>query len=232
MAAPTFIQEAETSYTAVSPSNKTTGSFAVQTGDVLVAYAFASDDLGGLAPFTLTGSGQTWTSRQAFSNFSGTNCYVELWTAVAASTTSITVTFDGNGDNAATRFGGNVLTFRGSAGVGASNQANSSSGTPSCGLTTTAANSAIVVINSDWQAIDGTSRAWLTSAGTFNEKTYDRQTSNMTVYGGYHDDVSAAGAKTVGLSAPSGMKWATLAVEVKGSAGGPAPRKRWGSVAI
>ena len=39
----------------------------------------------------------------------------------------------------------------------------------------------------------------------------------MTGYGGYHADAGTAGSKTVGLSAPSGQTYTTIALEVKGS---------------
>jgi hypothetical protein len=61
-------------------------------------------------------------------------------------------------------------------------------------------------------------RSWLTSGvGALTEQTYDFESGRYTVYGGYHPDVGSAGFKTVGLSAPSGQKWATAAVEVTGT---------------
>ena len=115
-------------------------------------------------------------------------------------------------------FGLNVLTFRSSDGVGASSKDNVASGAPTLNLTTTQANSAIVVANGDWSATDGASRTWRTNAGALTEKTYDFQSAQFTVYGGYHADAGAIATYAVGLSAPGAQKYSIAAVEVKGAA--------------
>lgn len=207
---PSFIQEAETVWnTTTSP--KTTAAFSVQTGDVLVAFGITGDQSASLA---VSGGSLTWTQAQ-FVNIASF-CWTSIWTATATSSASITATFTRSG-NTASWFGGNVLTFRGSDGVGASNKTNGA-GAPSLALTTTQNNSAVVVANSDWNAL-ATARTWRTTAGALTEQTYFAG-SQYTVYGGFHADVSTAGSKTVGLSAPTGQAYAILAVEVKGAAGG------------
>ena len=101
-------------------------------------------------------------------------------------------------------FGGTVLTFRGASGIGASAKANVDLLTAaSLNITTTQANIAIVVVNGDRRAVDGTSRAWLTGAGAFTEQTYFHDAGQYTVYGGYHADAGPIGTYTVGLSAPT-----------------------------
>src|ERR1043166_3044012 len=162
MAAPTFIQEAETVWN-TSTSPKTTASFNVQTGDLLVALLVGADSGGGTGGFSISGGSLSWTTQQEIGVASYCSCTV--WTTVATSTTSVTVTFTRN--MAAVLYGGNVLTFRGSDGVGASSKTNVASGAPTLNLTTTQANSAIVVVNGDWTATDGASRTWRTNAGTF-----------------------------------------------------------------
>ena len=215
MAAPSFIQEAETAWN-TDTTPKTTGSFAVQIGDVLVAYAISENEGVVLSTPTNTGTALTWTARQIVNVTD--YCYVGLWTTVATVAESITVSFARTGVGGL--FGGNVLTFRGSSGVGASNKTNVASGAPTLDLTTTLVNSAVVVANGDWNAGDGASRAWRTNAGAFTEQTYFRDSSLYTVYGGYHADAGAAGTYAVGLSAPTGQRYAIAAVEVKGTAVG------------
>lgn len=209
---PTFIQEAETAWDNTT-SPKTTASFAVQTGDVLVAFAVVENHG---SDITISGGSLTWTERQQVNVTNYTRVYV--WTTTATSSTSITVTFT---RGASRFFGGNVLTFRGSAGVGASAKTNTT-GAPSLALTTTTDNSAIVCVNGDWNATDGASRIWRTvnsitpSSGAGTEPTYFRNSTNYATYGAYYTDAGAAGSKTVGLSAPSGQTYSIVAIEIKG----------------
>lgn len=207
--APAFVGEHEVSSWSTTTSTKSTSSFSVQTGDVLVAYGLSEDS--GITE-SVSGGSLTWTQRQADLTANYGAAYV--WTATATSNTTITVTFTRTaGSN---RYGGNVLQFRGSSGIGAS-AATHNSGAPSLALTTTEAHSAIVVASVDWNAVDGSARTWRTGAGSLTEQTYFYVSGQYTGYGGYHADAGSAGAKTVGLSAPSGQKYATVAIEVKGT---------------
>jgi hypothetical protein len=135
----------------------------------------------------------------------------------------MTVTFDRAG--ATGSFGGGVQNFRGSDGVGASSSTTGSGG-PSLSLTTTQANSAIVVASSDWNAVDGTTRTWRTvnsltpTAGNGLERSYVLLGGGFAEYAAYYSDAGTAAAKTVGLSAPTGQAYSIGAVEVKGAAGG------------
>jgi hypothetical protein len=213
MAAPTFVQEAETTWT--SATSKATGTFSVLAGDILVAVMVVED----ASPPTVnapTGGSLTWEPKQ-LSDVSS-SCPVGIWTAVVDTNKSMAVTFSLQGS--AHYFGGNVFTFRNSDGVGASNKAQTT-GAPSVNVTTTQPNSAIVVVNGDWDADDGASRTWRTAdAGALTEQSYNRVIGNYTIYIGYHADAGAVGAKAVGLSAPSAQTYTVAAVEVKGTAGG------------
>ena len=210
-----FIQEAETVWnTATTP--KTTASFNVLAGDVLVAYAVIEND--DSEPVTIAGGSLTWANPQTV-NVVGYS-WVSVWTATVDTDKAMTVTFTctlctpGSGNDF---FGGNVLTFRGASAVGASSKTNVLSGAPTLNLTTTAATSAVVVVNADWNAVDGdgSNRTWRTNAGTFSEQTYFRDSSKYAVYGGHHLDAGAATTYAVGLSAPTGQKYSIIAVEVK-----------------
>lgn len=212
MAAPSFIQEAETAWNS-GTTPKTTASFNVLAGDVLVAVAIVENNDRSLS--AVTGGSLTWTERQrvAVTDY----CQVAVSTATVDSDKSMTVSFAASAGSA--YFGGNVFTFRGSDGVGASSKTNAS-GAPSLGLTTTQVDSAIVVANGDWSTVDGTVRAWETvSAGVATEQTYFRDAAHYGVYAAYHADAGTAAAKTVGLTLPTGQKYSIVAVEVKGSGG-------------
>lgn len=213
MAAPTFIQEAETAWN-VNTTPKTTASFAVQVNDILVAIGVTADTSTTLSTPTNSGTALTWTLQQSIVVSSYCSTYV--WTTTASTAESITVSFARGG--VSNLFGGNVLTFRGSDGVGASAKTNVTTGAPTLNITTTQANSAVVVVNGDWNAVDGATRTWRENAGSLTEVTYFRDSANYTVYGGYHSDSGATGTYAVGLSAPSGQAYSIIAVEVKGSA--------------
>lgn len=206
--APSFVSENEVSSWSTTGASKSTSSFAVQAGDVLVAYGMTEDSPNSLS---ISGGSLTWTQQQLVNTSSYGRAYV--WTATASSTTSITVTFTRSGSG---QYGGDVLVFRGSGGIGASSKTNTT-GAPSLALTTTQANSAIVTASVDWNAVSGSSRTWRTGAGTLTETTYATDPAHGTFYGGYHASAGAAGSKTVGLSAPSGQQYAIVAVEVKGT---------------
>lgn len=212
---PTFQAEYETAWnTTTTP--KTTASVSVQTGDVLVAYSIVEDHSS--AP-SVSGGSLTWTLAQEVNVTNFTR--VALWTTTATSTTSFTVSFARTAT--AKNFGGNVLVFRGSDGVGASNKTNTT-GAPSLSLTTSFANSIIVCVVGDWDADDGSTRTWRTVNGITpvaggtptTEPTYQNIASTYTVYAAYYTNAGAAGAKTVGLSAPSAMTYSIAAVEIRG----------------
>lgn len=218
MPAPTFIQEAEVTW-ADSTSPKTTASFDVLAGDVLVAVSVeeAHDQ-----PINITGGSLSWNLDQEVNvtNF----CRVRLWTATVDTDKSMTVQWS---ENAATSnvWGGNVLTFRGSSGVGASTKTNNDTGDATVALTTTQDNSVIVVYNGDFAAVDGATRTWATvnsitpTSGNGLEVTYFRSAADYTVYGAYYTDAGAAGSKTVGITDPDAQTFSIAAVEIKGTAG-------------
>jgi hypothetical protein len=215
MAAPTFVAEYEVASWNTGGNSKT------------VTPTTADDDLlvlvGGAEGAELTldpaGNGMTYTLRQSITvtDF----CAAFAWTAPAtgASGWTLTVTKDGNN----LLWGVTALRFSGAGGVGTSAKTNTS-GAPSLSITTTQANSAIVVFVSDWNAADGTTRTWRTVNGTTPtignglERTYFRNSSAYAVYAAYYPDAGAVGSKTVGLSAPSGQKYSIVAVEILGTA--------------
>lgn len=222
MAAPTFIQEAETTFD--TTADKTTASFNVVTNDILVACAIRESD-GTLSVLNIADSQTpdlTWTKRQEVlvSGFTTAT----IWTATADFTGSMTVTLSDT--EAGQKHGLNVLTFRSSDGVGASSKTNVDGEAPTLDITTTQANSAIVVVNGDWNAADGTTRTWRANAGALTEQSYFRNASNYTIYIGYHADSGAVATYAVGLSAPAGQKYSIAACEIKGTAAAASLPKR------
>lgn len=228
MAAPTFVTYNDsadwTSSTGVGGTH-TAGSVSVQSGDILVVVG--ATESGAITLATPTGGGLTYTQQQkpnADNDSSHAQAYI--WTAPATSTTSITVASVSAGGS---HYGGiGVYVFRNATVAGSGSAGNENSGTaPSLAITTVGANSAVVFFNADWNAIDGASRTWRTinsitpTAGNGGEKEYGRN-GNWGSYSAYWSDVGTAGAKTTGLSAPTGQLAVSVAIEVQGTAVAPA----------
>lgn len=208
MAAPTFVAEYESAW---NNSDPITRSVTVAAGDLLVLYGGIHNGGGVLA--TPSGGGLSWTLLQT-SNPSSSYCTAQVWWAVSATSQ----TFDISVAKAVTGnqlLGFNVLRFSGASGVGASTKSNASSAAPSAFLTTTAANSAIVMFNTDWNGRTG-ARTYRAAAGAFTELSY-YQASAWMLSGGYYADAGAAGSKQIGLTAPTSQKYNLVAVEVLGA---------------
>jgi hypothetical protein len=211
---PTFVAEYEATWNdATSPK---TSSVTVAAGDALVVGALTEEGNSNTLTTPTGGTGVTWTLQQSIVLTSYTALY--LWTALpSAQTFTLSVARTvGSG-----LWGFNCLRFSGVSGIGGSNKANAT-GAPSVAVTATGANSVIAAVIGDWNAADGASRAWLTAGSAATEQTYFRDPSTYTAYMAYYADTGAAGSKTVGLSAPTGLKYAIGAVELLGSAAAPA----------
>lgn len=208
---PVFVQKIETGSWNSGASPRTTSSFDVLAGDVLVAYLIAENDQGTMG--AATGGSLTWTEQQKVDV--GGYAEVIVWTAVVDTNKSMTISFTRTGN--VVNFGGGVMVFRNTGGVGASSKANTSAPPylPDWNITTTKANSIVVVVTGDWSAVDGSTRTWRTNAGSLTEQTYYFQSGVYTAYAGYHANAGAIGTKAVGLTAPSGQTWSGVAVEIK-----------------
>ena len=217
--APTFIQEAETPWNS-SPTSRTTASISVVAGDVLVAFVVEETSKGATETFTISGGSLVWTLQEEIDIIDYPTVFV--WTATVDSDKSMTVLFTRTAtDDVNWWWGGNVLNFRGTSGVGAAEKTNVSSGAPSLNITTTQANSVLVSVSGDWNATDGASRTWRTvnsitpTSGNGMEVTYFRDASHFASYGAYYSNAGSIASKTVGLSAPGAQKYSIAAVEVK-----------------
>ena len=124
-----------------------------------------------------------------------------------------------------------VLQFSHNNGVGNTSSI-TGSGAPTLTLSTSA-HSAVAVIVFDHNSVSGSSRTWRTVNGTTPtsgngyELSYSLVPSSLGVekgygvYVAYYPDTGSAGSTTVGLSAPTGMKYTIVAVEILGVIGSP-----------
>lgn len=212
MAAPTFVSETETVFN--NTTTPKTATIAVQAGDVIVVRGTSESNATTLS--TPTATGNTFALQQSVVVSNYTTAYI--WTAVAAATAGSLVVSVAKA--AGTGFWGFSVEVWRSATVGTSAKTNVLSGAPSLAVTTTAANSALSILNSDWSAQDGTTRTWRTVNGSAaTEEHYFRDAARYTTYAGRHDDAGAIGSKTVGLSAPGSQKYSIIVLEIKGPSG-------------
>lgn len=210
---PTLVQEDEIAWN-VATTPRTTAGISVTTGNrIVVASLNAQSPSSGT--YTITSSPtHTWAPQenQNVPDF----CGLRIWSTTATTTGTLTVTVQPD-SGAGQLFGARVFEFSGSGGFGAAESTSVASGAPSLAITTTGDNSGLIVANCDWNAGDGASRTWRTINGsTGTEKVYFRNATWYTVYVAYYADAGAAGAKTAGLSAPTGQKYTIGALEVLG----------------
>lgn len=220
MAAPTLIATYSSSYS--STASPKTVSVTTQAGDIIVVYACSENGAGTFG--TPSGNSLSYNLEQSV-NVSNSWANAAAWTATDSSGgTNWTLSLSYSNS---TQWGVSCVVFRHATGVGASSKTNVSNSQPSLDITTTQANSALVVVNADWNAQDGGSRVWRTvngvtpTASNGLEDVYQFSSGVWTAYGAIYDNAGLVGTKTVGLTAPGSQTYSIVAVEIKGSTTGP-----------
>lgn len=215
MPAPIFVASYSTTY--ITNASPQTVSVTTQPGDILVVYGGSENETNTIS--TPSGNSISFTLRQSSINSGYGNAY--LWTGTDLSGgTNWTLSCTQTGGSG--HWGFTCVVFRGVSGIGASDKAHSASGNPSLSLTTTQANSALVLFDADWNAQDGTTRTWNTingvtpDAGNGYELTYVYENSIWSAFGAYYPDCGIIGTKTLGMSAPANQKWSVVGIEIKG----------------
>jgi len=200
---------------------KSSPTFDVVAGDLLVLQAFSEDSTVTLGTPTWDGTG-TWTLQQSV--VVSSYCTAYLFTCpVTATATGRTITVTQTGG--LTRMWSFIASlWRNHGGLGVTGKANVTGGLPALTLPVSAG-SAVVCGNSDWAAVDGTTRTWKTVNGApMTEAVYFRSAANYTMYAGYSIDTAGlvGGPETLGLVTPGGQTYAVLGAEIKGTiASGP-----------
>jgi len=202
-------------------SNTPTHTMSVTTaiGDRLVAWASMADNACTVATPT-GGTGLTWNVA-AILNGTASFAGSYLWTAgpcTAAETLTLSASKSGGSGTFMWAFG--CERFSGTSGFGGTITASNASGAPTANLVVAKANSAVVVVDGDWNAGATTGYTWRTGAGAATDLLIDIDTSTsstLTCYVGYHANAGAAGTYAVGLTAPTAQKYSIAAVEVQGT---------------
>lgn len=117
-----------------------------QASEVLVAFVSGDGPPGTTQTATVSGAGLTWSLVVRANGQYGT---AEVWTAKATSLLS-NVTVSSRESSTGFHQQLTVLSFSGSGGVGAANQANATTGAPSISITTTTDSSRVYAVGEDW----------------------------------------------------------------------------------
>ena len=191
-------------------------SIAVQAGDLIEVMMVSGVQWSNGVRHMVDGGGIVWTPVQQH-QVSGYPS-AELWAGSVTSAGTITV---GVGE---LRFGGHSpmsasLRVWRNARLGASAVAHGA-GSPSISLTTTAAASKVSLLTADIGYTNTARTALSIGSGSFSVAN-DIEDFNQTYYtfGGLYSDAGSPGAKTVGVSSPSGQTWGIVAAEIVGIAG-------------
>jgi hypothetical protein len=228
MAAPTVVEHTASSSFVTATSPKTGAStLALAEGDLIIA-GVAEENDDGDEDFNWSDSVglNTWTEHATSNGSTDADTFIgtaECTVTDPGATVTVTAT---KAAGASGFWGGGWVQFQTGThgGVGAIARTAGAGGAPSLSITTTAANSAIVVFAADWNAGDGGSRARKSVNGSTGvEVAYAFDSVHYTAYAWYHADAGAAGAKTVGLDTPSGGDFQIIAIEVLGAGDPPDP---------
>ena len=222
MAAPTFVASYVPASNWTSTTTPKTQSVTVAAADVLAIFGATEGLSYTLA--TPTGGSLTYTLQQSI--VLSSYCPAYAWTALPGSGQTFTLSDAMSGGGA---WGDIAYRFSGSNGIGNTAKTNSNSGAAALTFSTSQSHSAVACIVLDWNGLSGASRTWETvnsitpTAGNGYEQAYTLDASNYTIYSAYYPDAGAAGSVTVGLSAPSGMQYSIIAVEILGTASAASP---------
>lgn len=219
---PTFVAAYPSTLNSTTSPRTITG-VVVEEGD-LVVVSCAIENAETVTSLLATAPGYTFTQNVVSIGggfVPGDVARSSIHSAVAPADGTITVTVTRN-SGLTQMFGCVVTVWRNHGGVGATHASDNATGTtaPSGTITTTEDNSAIVAIIADWTAANG-ARAYLIPTGVTPD-VEDANYADASVYGlhaWHHVDAWAAGAKTIGMSAPT-QRWAMSAIEILPSAGG------------
>jgi hypothetical protein len=184
-------------------------------GDVLVVAGMGSNWSNSGSDLAISGGGLTWDLKQA--NVLNSYSQHHVWTAVSNTATPFSISVTNPTGSGGNPWGFSFTQWNNSAGVGNTAKTTNANGVPSTGLTTTDDSSAIVWSNTDWVPQDGSGRAYLSINGLGpTERVYFFDGGIGTFYVASYGDAGVTGAKTAGLSGPSGQKYVSIGVEVLG----------------
>jgi hypothetical protein len=210
-------------------STLTTSSFTPDAGDVIVVKGQIDDSATNLNTPT-DSQGNTYTLRA--SDATAGHVWAGLWTAVAGSATSMTVSVTIAGAGA--HWHSMTVEDWTNAALDATpvtNGTKTGSGTPSSTIVTSQANSMVSWCCGDWDANDPSGRTYNTTSATPTEDGLHDESPSFYVAYYTWQPAGTAGSQTLGLTAPGSQTWTLLGVEILHVApggGGAADQNQFG----
>lgn len=204
-----YVTKYETSLTATT-SPKTV-SVTVATDDWIVVSAVATEPSIRLSD--PSGGGLVYTARESIFGITG-RPELWQWTAPSLSAQTFTCSMSRTAGVTGWGWGFSVQRFTGVGGVGTTVKGNAADTAPSVNITTTAANSAIVMAVADDEGPVVTS-VYRTNAGAYTEITAVRDTFNTnTVWFGHHINAGPVNTYAIGMTTPTAPDYGLVAVEL------------------
>lgn len=217
LAAPTLYTDTSN---ALNNRTLTWGAFTSSIGDLLIVKV-ATEDAGSsirvLAPSASSG-GVTFTKQ--VENIVSSHTYGAIYTgSVTTAPTGGQITVTSAPAGAGSTLHAGVLCQYVNAKIAATPATANTNGTgaPSSTITTTANGSIVESLNGDWAAVDGSSRAYL-SSGVEQGYVRDASGARASLYF-WRQAAATAGSQTIGLSAPTGQTYSMLAIEIQDNPG-------------
>jgi hypothetical protein len=207
---PNYIASATSVAFNSSTTPRSTGNLTGLVNDVLVSLMASEEDV-----ISTTGTNVQLIGRRNVNVAGGCGLDIRSGTVTTAATVSASMA---RGTPVKT-FGGHLLQYRDTDGVGASAVKTTVDATATINLTTTRDNSDVLVVIGDWSAGGFTTPVYRPSGyeGTITELEKYHNAAAYTCYVVRYANVGAAGAKTFGLSSGySGTAFTLAAIEVLG----------------
>jgi hypothetical protein len=180
----------------------------VPSGALLVITIQCEDDWSWDASISSTPS-LTWTKRAEAPTASGSG-NAEIWTAVYTAGGSITISSGlGSNKQSSTAW---VITSQETT-LGGASATVASQAAPSRSITSTRANSILICVTSDWNARNGSSRAYRDNA----TEAYYYFSSGATTGYHYYKLTTSTGSYTEGLTTPNNQAAGTCVLEIRGN---------------
>lgn len=203
-------------------------------GQLVVPFGMLEDDSQTIG--TPTGNSLTFVAAAVATGLS--KGYTAIWTAIDAAGGSNWTLAASRSSVGTYPWGLGALVAPSGWTKGAANSAVAATGLPAVSLTTTADNSAVLVVCENWQATDDSGHVWNSVNGfrptalNMGEWLYQYVQTHYTVYAALYPDVGAAGVKSLGFESGVGTGgWGIAALEIKapsGGGGGPIAFEGWG----
>jgi hypothetical protein len=212
MAAPTL---AASSASTLGTGARTTGSVSWTSGDIVIVMGMTADDTATLGTPTTAGSGISFAALTGTPTSAGSSCKGYGWIATASASSSGTFSATPSGG-----FAGGIVVWvwSGSDGIGTPVVSAALGATTTQNLTRAQANSGVVQMWGDWNAVNDAVVTWTPSGQA--QLLAAVSAGAFTGFAASWGDQGATGTTAYGFSGFAGGDMTAITVEVKGTAGG------------